>query len=143
MENYFLDTNIFLRYFVEDDPRFFPECKKLIKKINSGEITASTSTLVLSEIYFVLKSYFHYPKRNITEILASILKMEGLKITDNYNPLYALELFEAYKIKFVDCLIASIEPIKNQRMILVSFDKEFDKIKIKRILPRQILESRS
>lgn len=121
-----LDTNFWIRLFLEDNQEQLAVCKDLISNIEAGRFQTYTSSIVLLEISYVLKSVYSLPFSKIIEILDSIFTIRGITIIDKTDIKKALKFYKKYKIKFTDCLIAS--QIK-QDMVLVSFDKELAKIK--------------
>lgn len=135
---YFLDSNIFLRAIVKDDLKKARECQELFKKIKKGEIRACTSCLILAEIVWMGK-FYNLSKQEIVIILKGILNLKNLKIIDSYNPVMAVKTYETYNVKFIDSLIASAAPIYKENMVVISYDKDFDKLKIKRIEPSKII----
>lgn len=133
----FLDTNFWIRLFLEDNPQQLIICKNLISQIESGEFQPYTSSIVFLEISYVLKSVYNIPFSKIIEILGTILTLRGITVNDKTNTKKAFKFYKKYKIKFTDCLIAS--QLKED-MVLVSFDKELAKIKeivVKK--PQQVL----
>lgn len=122
----FLDTNFWVRFYLEDNPQQLAACKDLISQIEEGGFQTYTSSIVFLEISYVLKSVYKLPFSKITEILDSIFTVRGITIIDKTNTKGALRFYKKYKIKFTDCLIASQLPVDS---ILVSFDEDFDKIK--------------
>jgi predicted nucleic acid-binding protein len=136
--NYFLDSNIFLRPIVKDNLERVKECEILFEKIKKGELKVFTLNLVLAEIVWVCASFYQIKKEEILKILKSIFKFKNLKIIDDFNSYLAIELYEKYNIKFIDALIASNPAIFQKKVIVVSYDKDFDKIGIKRKEPKEI-----
>jgi predicted nucleic acid-binding protein len=136
---YFVDTNIFLRVLLKDELRSFNECVRFLEKIKHGEIFAFTSTLVLAEINWVLLNIYKFPKIDIIEGLFSILNLKNLRIKDEFQLGLALKIYAIFPIKFVDALIASNSKIYKKEAVVVSYDKDFDKIGIKRKEPSQII----
>lgn len=139
-EMLFVDTNIFLRFFAIENKKSYLECKNLLAQISEAKIKAHTSTIILSEIYFTLSSYYRFNKKPALKVLQSITNLKSLKIIDKYDIKYTLDLFTQYNVKFVDCLIASITPIRSGEMTVISYDKDFDKLKIKRKKPEQLID---
>jgi predicted nucleic-acid-binding protein len=137
--NYFIDTNIFLRMIVKDDKQSAKDCALLFDKIKRGKISATISILILAEIQWTLKSFYGLEKKQITTILKSISEMKYLKTRDKHDAAVALELYEKYNVKFIDALIVSYSEILNKKMTVISFDKDFDKLKILRKEPRDLL----
>ena len=120
----FIDTNIFLRFFLEDHVTHYEPAKKLLLKAAKGRGQFFTSSVVFLEVYWVLKS--HYRKRNpeIKRVLSAMLNMDflyleersvlsktltlidqGFDFADAYNLAYA-ESFEATEFKTFDKKLA-------------------------------------
>lgn len=53
----------------------------------------------------------------------------------------AIDLYQKHNIKFVDALIASHPKMQNKEIVVVSYDKDFDKLGIKRQEPAEVLLS--
>lgn len=139
MKRYFLDTNIFLRTLVKENEPSFKECCQLLKTVKLNKIKAVTANLVLAEVVWTLSSYYQFPKTKVIRAIKSIINLRGLKIIDGYNPLTTLEIFEDKNIKYIDALIASIEKVHSKEWIVVSYDKDFDKLEVLRTEPKEII----
>ena len=59
-EPIFVDTNVFLRFFVRDVESFYQKAKELFEKAENGEEKLETSDLVIAEIVWVLESYYNF-----------------------------------------------------------------------------------
>jgi predicted nucleic acid-binding protein len=136
---YFVDTNIFLRPIIKDDPQKLKECEEFFKRVKEGKIRAFTSNLVLAEIIWTGLSFYKINKKELVNVLKGILDFKNLKIVDNFNPRLALKIYEKTSIKFIDALIASNPEIYQRKVNIVSYDKDFDKLKIKRLEPKKII----
>lgn len=132
----FLDTNVLLRLFLEDNQQA-EICKKLISQVEEGAFSVYTSSIVFLEMSYVLKSVYKIPYEEIIKILDSVFEIRGLTVIEKTNTRLSMKIYKKYKIKFTDCLIASQLP---EDTYLISFDKELSKIKeIKVKTPGQIL----
>jgi len=138
MKTYFLDSNIFLRFLIGDNQKMLNECLSLIEAIKRGKINAFTSNLVLSEVVWTLGSLYKFSRTKIINAIRGIVGTSGLKICDGYMILAAMEIYENSSVKFIDSLIASIYEIYNRKWIVVSYDKDFDKLGVVRKEPSQI-----
>lgn len=137
---YFIDTNIFLRLLIKEDEKTYSQCYKLLSAIKTNQIKAVTSSITLAEIVWTLLSYYKFPKRKVVQAVKSILNLKELKIIDAYNQFVSLELFDKYTVKYIDTLIASVKEIADKKWIIVSYDRDFDKLAIERKEPHEILE---
>lgn len=138
MKKYFLDSNIFLRVFVGDSPQMLEECLILFENIKKGKVNAATSSVVLSEIVWTLKSFYKFSKTRVIGAIKSIMNIPRLEIVDDYMMLAALEIYENNSVKFIDSLIASIYEIYSKEWVVISYDKDFDKLGVVRKEPSQI-----
>lgn len=138
---YFIDSNIFIRTLHKENEAVFLECLSLLKSIKENRIEAYTGTVVLAEVMWTLSSFYKINKAKTAQGLRAILNISNLKITDDYQHFMALELYEKYSVKYIDSLIASNKQILAKKMTVVSYDRDFDKLKIIRKEPREILTS--
>src|SRR3989344_147053 len=136
---YFIDTNIFLRVLVNENQTSHDQCELLLDKIKQNKIKAITGTVVLTEVLWTLLSYYKTSKIKAVSSVEGILNLRGLKIMDYYDHRIALELYSLYNVKYIDCLIASARGFDEQKMTVVSYDRDFDKLKILRVEPVSLI----
>lgn len=127
---YFIDTNIFLRSLYKENAQTFLECTNFLKAVKENKVDACTSTIVLTEIVYTLRSYYQLDKEIIIKGLQSIVQLGGLKIVDEYDHRLALQFFEKYSVKYIDALIASNKSIVSKKMTIVSYDRDFHKLPV-------------
>lgn len=139
--NYFIDTNIFLRVLTKDNPQQFKHCVRFLKLVKQGKIKAFTSTVVMAEIAWTLLSFYEFPKNKVVKALRATLNLKNLKIVDRFQPRQAVNLYQQHQAKFIDSLIASLPQVADGKMTVVSFDHDFDDLKIKREEPQAVLEA--
>lgn len=137
---FFLDSNIFLRPIVKDDEIKQNECRDLFNRVNENKLTAITSNFVLAEIVWVCQKFYGLDKEIVTGALKRILNYRGIKILDDSNSALAIDIYEKYNIKFIDALIASYSEIQSKEMVVVSYDKDFDKLGVIRKEPGEIIK---
>ena len=138
MRRYFIDTNIFIDILMRRDEKRFIQCSRFFQKVKLNKIKAATGNVVLAELIWTLKSFYGIGKEEIVRRIKSIIKLRGIKLVDNYDPLRAIDLYQSKSIKYIDALIASIRPIQEKKWTVVSFDKDFDRIAVNRKEPREI-----
>lgn len=134
MKEVFLDTNIFLRFLVDDKGKQHRGCVRLFELMEAGEIRGIICSVVILEIYFTLKSFYRFSNKKCEGLLRRILTANNLKIIDNFDYNRALELFTNTGVKFADCLIACLK-FFGKRGVIVSYDKDFDRLGVERIEP--------
>jgi len=135
---YFLDTNIFLRHLVQDNERMHRECRSLFIDIEKSKIKAVTNFYVFTEIVWMCVKNYKLPKDKIIKSLRAFQAM-GIRLIDTVpEPARVLDLFENNNVKFIDCLIAAALT-KKKNICLISYDKDFDKLEVKRKEPGEII----
>lgn len=132
---YFIDSNIFLRTLIREDAKSFKECLAFLTKVKENKIKAYTSSLVLAEIVWTLISYYEFEKNKVVRAIESITNLRGLKLKDESDPRYAINLYTKHAVKFIDCLIASDKKVQKRKAVIISYDKDFDKLKVLRQEP--------
>lgn len=135
-----IDTNVFLRTFVKENERMFLECTGVLQLVSHSTIAAYTNTIVLAEIQFVLTTIYRYPRERIRAALESILSIPNIKISDDTDARLAIDTYGKTNIKFADCLLASSKRIQNGSAAMLSYDRDFDKLGIRRVEPAELLK---
>ncbi len=136
-KRYFVDTNIFISLLIKRSGSF-EECRDFFEKIKINKIKAVTGNVVLAELVWTLKSFYGISKKDVVKRLEGILQLRGLKIIDRYDLTKTVELFDRKPIKYIDAMIASIKSIQDRKWIVVSYDKDFDKLGVKRVEPGEV-----
>ncbi len=132
---FFIDTNIFIRVFIVENMKMYQDSSGFLHLIDQGKIKCYVSDLVLSEIVWILMSFYKLSKSQTVERLKSIIDLRGVSILNNSDMPEAISLFKNNKVKFIDAIIATNKIFKEKNAIIVSYDKDFDKLGIKRMEP--------
>jgi predicted nucleic-acid-binding protein len=82
MTEFFIDTNIFLRFLTNDIPEQAQAVEEVLKRANKGEIDLYTSVLTLAEIVWTLESYYELPREDIRDKVIAILNTPGLHVEE-------------------------------------------------------------
>jgi predicted nucleic-acid-binding protein len=102
-----LDTNVIIRYVVQDDKRQAKMATELIERLT--EDSPGFLTLVcLTEIVWVLESAYAYDHVEIFALLTKLMQISVLKIERQSVVAAALRLFKDGKADFADCLIERV-----------------------------------
>jgi len=103
-----LDTNVLVRYIVRDDPAQTRLADQCIEQSCTREQPGYVSHLVLVELIWVLGRGYGYPRQMLSEVLATLLSSEELRIEDAQLVRAALAAFGAGAADFADCLIGTL-----------------------------------
>ncbi len=136
---YFIDTNIFLRLIVADQEKQHKDCVAFFERVHAKQQKLFTSSLVLAEINWTLCSFYQYDKKQVLQGLRAITSASYLKLTDESNIEIALDYYEHFSVKYIDAVIGSHPEIFTGRMSVVSYDKDFDKMNLRRKEPMDLI----
>src|SRR5438094_5273842 len=130
MASQFVDTNIVIRYLTQDNPDQSKRAYEFLRRIQTGQLTATTSEAVVVEVVQVLssKALYNLPRSTIKERLLPILRLRGLRVTQKRRIMRALDLYATYPfLDFVDALSAA-HAEQAQDLRIISFDRDFDRL---------------
>ena len=102
----FIDTNVLLRYLLEDIPEQADAVEALLLKAAQGQLTLHTNVLVLAEIVWTCESYYQLAKEDIRNKILMILNTPGLEIADRDLITEAIFTYVDENIDFVDAFNA-------------------------------------
>jgi predicted nucleic-acid-binding protein len=137
MKRYLIDTNIFLRFFTKDEDKQHQETVNFFSSLEQKKYAGLICTISVLELYFTIISHYGYSYTRCQKVLEKII-FSNFKITDKYNYKIAYDLFCSHKVKFTDCLIASLDFLQKGGTI-VSYDKHFDLLGVKRLTPSDFI----
>jgi predicted nucleic-acid-binding protein len=133
-----IDTNIFLRTLLNDQPAQTKACVELLTAVKQNKIKGYIPDIALAEIVWTLSSFYKLSKKDVVAALSSIHNLRGLEIIGEYDHLLALATYKRKNVKYIDCLIASIPAVAQKKWIIVSYDKEFDQLGVIRKTPGEL-----
>lgn len=99
-----LDTNVLLRYIMQDDPKQSAKATALIEQLspdNPGFITLVS----VVELYWVLTSSYGLTAQQVKQALVVLLRAKQIIVDRADQVLRALRVFDDGKADFADCLI--------------------------------------
>jgi predicted nucleic-acid-binding protein len=98
----FVDTNVFLRFFVRDVEGQYEKARALFEKADAGKIKLETSGLVIAEIVWVLESFYGFTRKEIAEVLGTLLASRNLRIANHAKIAHAAGLYSSGSMDFID-----------------------------------------
>ena len=120
-----VDTNLIVRYLVQDHEKHAKAAGKLFDACDRGDVVIVMLPAVLAECVFVLESFYEHPRGDITSALGRLISSPGVEIDGAAIHLDALDRYRKTRVHFVDCLIAATAATEN--MPVASFDQDFRK----------------
>jgi predicted nucleic acid-binding protein len=107
MKRVFVDANVFLRFFTQDDRRQQAIAAELLQDGADGKLQLVTGPPVLFEIAWTLRSAYRLGRERTLEVLGAIATLTGLEMTDAAVVHAALALAKEKGGEFSDAYIAA------------------------------------
>jgi predicted nucleic-acid-binding protein len=107
-----LDTNVLVRYIIQDDVKQSPLANRLIESL-SAESQGFIPIVVIVELVWVLSDCYALQRDQLTEVLQRILRTRELLVERAEIVWGALRLFHGATIEFADCIIATSSSAAN------------------------------
>lgn len=131
----FLDTNIFLRFFLKENESMFQRLEKLFYEIISGNIIGVSNAMIIAEVVWVLSRSYKWNKEKICDNIEFILSTPNIRFKDKVILVNAISIYKEKNIGFIDAYNYSYMKANGINEIY-SFDRDFDKLKdVKRLEP--------
>ena len=102
-----LDTNVLVRYIMQDDPKQSPKATRLIESLDS-ESPGFITVVSVVELYWVLTSCYGLGGDDVKQAFEALLRAKQIVVDRADQVLRALRVFDNGKADFADCLIERI-----------------------------------
>lgn len=97
-----LDTNVLVRYIMQDDPKQSPLATLIIESLDDfGYVTLVS----IVELAWVLSGSYELTRAQVADALDGIIRTKQFQIENADQVIRALRVFKAGKSDFADCLI--------------------------------------
>lgn len=122
-----LDTNILVRYVVQDDSAPLAAAKRLITRgVEEGQSLFVPVTVML-ELEWALRSSFEFAKDDVIQVVSTLLSAAELSFESERAVEVALHLFRDGAADFADCVHVALASQAGEQP-LRTFDKRAGKI---------------
>lgn len=126
-ESYALDTNVIIRFVLNDHAELSAKSREIMQAAKDGSIVLYLDPVILAEAVFVLSSRYAAPRDRVVALLRLLVEKESTLMPDKQRYLRALDIFGNTNAHFGDACAcaAALECCKGR---LFSFDRKLSKI---------------
>jgi uncharacterized protein len=122
----FVDTNIFIHYFLGYDPQRFNACHDLLIAAEQGTVDLETSAIVVAElIWFLERPPLRTSPERVRSLVAPLLRSTGLRFSGDDIVQAALDRHATSPMNFVDAYNTELV-LKRGITQVLSYDKDFE-----------------
>jgi len=130
-----LDTNVLVRYIVQDDLSQLAAAKRLISRCVAEGSTLFIPVTVVLELEWVLRSSLAFGKDDVLMTLSTLFSAAELTFESERALEVALQLFRKGSADFADCLHVALATQAGEQP-LWTFDKDASKVSGARLLAK-------
>jgi predicted nucleic-acid-binding protein len=99
-----LDTNVLVRYIMQDDPKQSPKATRLIESL-TVEVPGFVAIVVIVELGWVLSSAYGLTRAQVAQAIEALLRTKEIVIDRADHVRSASRTYKATAADFADCLI--------------------------------------
>jgi len=103
-----LDTNVLVRWLLEDDEEQAARAQQLFQVVQTNQATLFVPCTVVLELEWVLRSRYHFDKATILQTFTSLLETQELEFQVEAGLERALHLYREGVAEFADCMHAGL-----------------------------------
>ena len=126
MKEIIVDTNVLLRFLVDDKSVLGKKADEFIKKAQKGKYVIKLNELIIAECLWVLISHYKYSKEKAVKALRSLILHEEFKIRDKMLINESMNFFLENNISWVDSYLYC--QAKGTGLELVTFDEKLARL---------------
>jgi predicted nucleic-acid-binding protein len=130
-----LDTNVLVRYIVQDEPAQCRQAARLIESRCTKESPGQVCLIVLCELVWVLDRGYGFSRADVGAVLRRLLTVAKLCVERADVARQALRSFETGNADFADCLIG-VTNRANQAEVTYTFDRKTCNGDLFQLVPR-------
>lgn len=121
-----VDANVLVRLFTDDPPQQAARAERWLDAVRDGSMTAIVEDVIVAEVVWVLRSFYHTPRDVIQAALTRVLDLPGVLHADKATLRRALALYGASNFDFAEALLAARALTRGHTVL--SFDRDFDRV---------------
>ena len=122
---YFVDTNVFVRFFTDDSADKGARAEALFARARRREITLYTTSLVIAEIVWLLSGTYGFSRGRVAEVVMAMLGNPGIEVTDRQEVAMAIVAVGEQGADYADAFNAAHAQRRGAPGIF-SWDRDFD-----------------
>ena len=119
----FVDSNIVVRHLTGDPP---DQARRATAFLSSTQRLV-LADLVVAEVVYVLESVYEVERERVAELLRAAIGFPAIVVADEALLLRTLELYEQYRIHFVESYLAACAELSGVGAV-ASFDRAIDRV---------------
>ena len=126
IKKYLVDTNVFLRFLLQYEPKYFQKAKNLFLEAQKKKVILILVPQVVFEIDYVLRGVYSLRRKESAKILLQLVSSPDLQVEERSLLLKTITRYEKTNVDLVDIYLQ--QKARNLEAQVFSFDQDFKKI---------------
>jgi len=127
----FVDANVFLRFFTEDDEGQHARAERLFRAGEGGTAVLVSGPPVLFEVAWTLRAAYRQSAGEVLDAIEAIIALPGLSLTDASVCADALRRARASGVEFADAYIAALAAACGAEAVATFNVSDFKKLSVR------------
>ncbi len=123
----FLDTNVPVRHFTQDNPAQSPRASAYLEQIEDGNIRVHVEPTVIFETVYLLEKQYKIPRTVVHDGVLALLDLPGIVMPGKKRIRDTFALYIERNLPFADAYHIAVMHAEGLHEI-ITFDREFDRI---------------
>lgn len=128
-----IDTNVLIRYIVQDDLMQSAKAAHFIEMLASKESPIFITGIIFCELVWVLETAYEYSKKDIAQVLDKILRIQQFHVHQPEAISQALHDYQTINVDFSDSYLAHLNKYYHCSYT-ATFDKKAARLKLFKLL---------
>jgi len=125
MKSLLLDTNVLVRFLVQDDAKQAAAASKLMSDAQSGIYELILDRMVVAELIYVLIGHYKRPRVDVANTALALVRSPFVRTEHEQELVDALLRFRDHGVDFVDAWLVAKGATSAHE--IASFDRDLDK----------------
>jgi predicted nucleic acid-binding protein len=128
LKTWFVDANVFLRFFTRDNDKQHEQAASLFRQAEKGEVRLITGPPVLFEVAWTLRSAYGKSRLEILDLLEGILSLGWMRLMDREIIEEASQLVREKGSEFADAYILASSRFNGADGVATFNRRDFEKM---------------
>ncbi len=128
MNKAFIDSNLLLRFLINDIPEQAVVLESLFQKARDKKVELVCNSMVVAEIVWTLESFYGFAKDKIQDVVSALVYLDLIHFDERQILLQALDDYVHLNIDFIDAYIAAWMEEQDIKNIYTFNKKHFKRI---------------
>ena len=134
MDRLWVDANVILRFLRGEPAKLAGQSRKLMLRAERGEVTLVVSSMIVAEVFWVLRSVYKMQVGDIVPTLIEYLSARGIEVEELAVVTHALELTADKNVDYVDSYLA-LKAAQHQEKVCTFDFQDFNKLPAEWVSP--------